>query len=205
MTIMVISASAIDLAVDLDLVRVMQKPEPSWMRSAVIFITMPGRTKRRILTRLAPAKKGSRAEIVEPEHQVAGGVVHDLEEEHAGHHRIAGKVPLEDRALLGHARGGLDVAASSTSNTSTRVDHVEIFKAHACWPSGALGRDEFVDPGAEILQHEIVVDRGAALIDLLGPRFERDLDAEFLVEGEDDVEEVEAVDAEIVDGVRLPA
>ena len=44
--------------------------------------------------------------------------------------------------------------------------------------------------------------RGAG-VDFLRPGLDRDLDAEGLVDGEDDVEEVEAVDAEVVDDMRL--
>src|SRR6185369_8333343 len=38
-----------------------------------------------------------------------------------------------------------------------------------------------------------------AVIDLLGPLLERELDAERLVDGEGDIEEIQAVDAEVVD------
>ena len=42
-----------------------------------------------------------------------------------------------------------------------------------------------------------------AVVDLLGPFFERHLDAERLVDGKGDVEEVQAVDPQIVDGMAL--
>ena len=41
------------------------------------------------------------------------------------------------------------------------------------------------------------------LVDLLGPALQRQLDPEGLVDREGDVEEGEAVDAEVVDGVTL--
>ena len=71
--------------------------------------------------------------------------------------------------------------------------------------SGGLGRDELVDLGAEVLHDEVLVRRNLAVIDFLGPLLERHLDAEFLVDRKDDVEEIEAVDAEIVDRVAFRA
>src|ERR1700682_6272925 len=67
--------------------------------------------------------------------------------------------------------------------------------------SGALRRHQLVDASTEVLQDEVVVHRRPSLVDLLGPAFEGDLDAELLVEGKDDVEKVETVDAEIVNGM----
>ena len=69
--------------------------------------------------------------------------------------------------------------------------------------SGALGRDQFVDLFAEVLQHEILIGGRLAVVDFLGPLLERQLDAERLVDGEGDVEEIQAVDLEIVDGVTF--
>src|ERR1700710_3064362 len=67
---------------------------------------------------------------------------------------------------------------------------------------GFLGH-EAVDARAQILEHEVRLGRDLALVDLLGPTLERQLDPEGLVDREGDVEEGEAVDAEIVDGVTL--
>src|SRR6266404_7398405 len=68
-------------------------------------------------------------------------------------------------------------------------------------PSGRLCRPQFIDPGAEIAQDEVVVDRALALVDVLHPLLDGHLDGETLVDGEGDVQKIEAVDAEIVDGV----
>ena len=68
---------------------------------------------------------------------------------------------------------------------------------------GGLGRDQLVDLGAEVLHQEVLFRRDLAVIDVLRPLFQRHLDAEFLVDGKDDVEEIEAVDAEIVDRVAF--
>src|SRR5208282_2996396 len=69
--------------------------------------------------------------------------------------------------------------------------------------SGALGSDQLVDPLAQVLQHEILIRRRLAVIDFLRPLFERKFDAERLVDGESDVEEIEAVDLKIVNGVTF--
>ena len=63
--------------------------------------------------------------------------------------------------------------------------------------SGLLGGDEFVDLGAQVLQHEIFLGRNLAVIDFLRPLFERDLDTEGLVDGKNDVQKIQAVDAQI--------
>jgi hypothetical protein len=47
---------------------------------------------------------------------------------------------------------------------------------------GALGRDQFVDAGAEIFQHEILFGGRLTVVDLLGPLFQRQLDPERLVD-----------------------
>ena len=66
-----------------------------------------------------------------------------------------------------------------------------------------LGGNQFVDSIGEILQHEILLGGGLAVVDFLGPFFERHLDPERLVDGKGDVEEVQAVDSQIVDGMAL--
>ena len=93
------------------------------------------------------------------------------------------------------------------SSVDDPVDQLEVFEPHRSLGvycrAHALGGDQLVDAGAEVLQHEILLGRRLAVVDLLGPLLERQLDAERLVDGERDVEEVEAVDAEIVDGVAV--
>src|SRR4051812_536423 len=51
-----------------------------------------------------------------------------------------------------------------------------------------LGGHQFVDPRRQVLHDEVLLGRGGSGIDFLGPGFDRDLDAEGLVDGEDDVE-----------------
>src|SRR5947207_15152787 len=67
--------------------------------------------------------------------------------------------------------------------------------------SGRLRRPQILNVRAEIAQDEIVVDRALALVDVLHPFFDRHLDAKALVDGESHIQEVQAVDAQIVDRV----
>src|SRR4029078_436805 len=60
--------------------------------------------------------------------------------------------------------------------------------------SFSLRSDQGVDAGAEVYQHERPLGRRLAVVDLLGPLLERQLDAERLVDGEGDIQKVEAVD-----------
>src|SRR4029079_3839051 len=66
-----------------------------------------------------------------------------------------------------------------------------------------LGGDQVVDAGAEVLQHEILLGRSLAVVDLLGPLLERQLDPEGLIDGKGDIQEVQAVDAEVVDRMAV--
>src|SRR3954470_8755968 len=68
---------------------------------------------------------------------------------------------------------------------------------------GALGGDQFVDALAQVFQDEILFSGGLAVVDFLGPLLQRHLDPERLVDGEGDVEKVQAVDAQIVDRVAF--
>src|SRR4051794_18599562 len=68
---------------------------------------------------------------------------------------------------------------------------------------GALCGDQFVDSRAQVPQHEVLLGRRLAVIDLLGPLLERQLDAESLVDRKGDIQEVEAVDAEVVDSMAF--
>src|ERR1700761_544140 len=69
--------------------------------------------------------------------------------------------------------------------------------------AGTLGRDQFVDARAEVLQHEILFGGRLAVVDFLRPLFQRQLDPEGLVDGKGDVEEIKAVDAQIVDRMAI--
>src|SRR5262245_54944516 len=65
-------------------------------------------------------------------------------------------------------------------------------------PLCSLCRDKFVDAGAQVFQHEILIGRCLAVVDFLGPLLEWKLDPEGLVDCKGDIKKIEAVDAEIV-------
>ena len=134
-----------------------------------------------------------------------------------------GKCPSKTGLSIG-TRASASIRPASRSRRVTRVDHLEIFEAHGVLgPGRAKGRRRA--PGAsradrrqalaafaatrasmrahEVLQDEVLLGRHLALVDLLGPLLERQLDAEGLVDREGDVEEGERIDPEIVDGVAL--
>src|SRR5262249_50945175 len=69
--------------------------------------------------------------------------------------------------------------------------------------ASALGGDQLIDPSAQLPQHEVLLGRGLAVVDLLDPLLQRHLDLEGLIDGEGDVEKVERVDPQIVDDVAL--
>src|SRR4051812_42694106 len=96
------------------------------------------------------------------------------------------------------------IVFSSTLRSTTRSI---MWKYSSCMTerlgARALGRNQFVDAGAQILQHEILLGGRLAVVDLLGPLFQRQLDAELLVDRKGDIEEIEAVDPEVIDGVAI--
>src|SRR5437868_13296125 len=67
----------------------------------------------------------------------------------------------------------------------------------------ALGCNQLVDARAQVLQNEILLGGRLAVVDLLRPLFQRQLDSELLVDRERDVQEIEAVDAKVVDGMAI--
>src|SRR3954462_10202698 len=78
------------------------------------------------------------------------------------------------------------------------------WKYSSCIGGGrALGGDQFVDSLAEVFQNEVLFGRGLAVIDLLRPLLQRQLDAERLVDRERDIQKVQAVDPQIVDRVAV--
>jgi hypothetical protein len=62
---------------------------------------------------------------------------------------------------------------------------------------------ELVDPFAQVFQDKILLGGRLAFVDFLRPLLERQLDPESLVDRECDIEEVQAVDAEVVDRVAF--
>ncbi len=101
---------------------------------------------------------------------------------------MAGKVPLEDGAFLRDQSLALN-GLKTGIDCDDPVHHLENFRAHTLRPtSGGLCSDQFVDPGAEVLEHEILLGGGLAVVHFLGPLLQRQLDPESLVDGEGDVQ-----------------
>src|ERR1700709_2156579 len=67
----------------------------------------------------------------------------------------------------------------------------------------ALGGDQLVDALAEVFQDEVLFGRGLAVVDLLRPLLQRQLDAECLVDRKRDIQKVQAVDPQIVDRMAV--
>src|SRR4051812_45048538 len=96
------------------------------------------------------------------------------------------------------------VCSSSLSSTIRSISRKYSSRMQSRLPWGcALGCNQFVDPSREILQDEVLFGRRLPIVDFLGPLLERQLDAEGLVDRECDIEEVEAVDPEVVDRMAL--
>src|SRR5437588_9204383 len=108
---------------------------------------------------------------------------------------------LEYCRCRGYARLGADHLIGKLQ-LDNAVDQLKIFEAHAGALS-ALGSDKLVDAGAEVVQLEVLVRRCLAVVDFLRPLLERHLAAECLVDAKGDIEEAQAVDAEIVDGATF--
>src|SRR5438445_5767421 len=93
----------------------------------------------------------------------------------------------------------IEPSSSDISTTRSTIWKYSSLIRRSC----ALGGDEVVDAGAQILEDEILLGRRLALVDFLRPLLQRQLDAERLVDGKGDVEKIQAVDFEIVDGVAF--
>src|SRR5690606_7631005 len=98
---------------------------------------------------------------------------------------------------------GIGSFAQRGNDAYTGDDDVAGAHAGLILGSGSLGGYESVDLGAQVLHDEVFLGGSLAVIYLLGPLFQRDLDAEFLVDSKDNVEEIEAVDPQIVDCVAF--
>ena len=177
------------------------KPEPSCSSLADSDSCLSGRDEGAELGFLERGEERHAGELGGGDDQPAGGLRHRLDQKHAGHQRIAREVSLEDGRRGGNTRLSADRFRAEIE-IDDAVDQLEVFKAHAC-ASGALGGDQFVDAVAQVLQLKILVGRGLAVVDLLRPLLERHLDPERLVDREGDIEEVQAVDPQIVDRVTL--
>ena len=133
----------------------------------------PGRDKHAEFCILDRCKECHAFEFVHRHDQPSRGLRHGLDQQHAGHKRKAGKVSLENRVGRGDRRLGADLALGKLE-VDDAVDQLEVLKTHVIRALGPLGSDEFVDAGAQILKHEILVGRGLAVVDFLRPLLERE-------------------------------
>ena len=93
------------------------------------------------------------------------------------------------------------------------VDHLEILKIHernavagirrAHSRLGGLFGPQFLDPGDKILHNKKLVCIGITLIHFFHPLLDRHFNAESLVDIEGHVQEIEAVNTEIIDGMGI--
>ncbi len=125
------------------------------------------------------AQKRHALEFRQRDQEPARRLSHRLDQQDTRHDRVAGKVTFEDRAFGGNLRLGRD-GAFTDIEVDDAVNQTEIFELHG-GRLGALGRDQFVDARAEVFQDEILLGRRLAVVDLLGPLLERQLDAERLI------------------------
>src|SRR6478609_1825723 len=111
------------------------------------------------------------------------------------------EVAFENCAFLGNSRFGADRPAVHVE-IDNAVDELEILNPHA-GSSGPLGGNKTVDSGAQVLQDEILLGRRLAVVDLLGPLLQRELDPKGFIDGKRNIEEVQAIDSQVLDGVTL--
>src|SRR5262245_29815116 len=98
----------------------------------------------------------------------------------------------------GNRRLGADLAVGEI-DVDDPVDQLKVLKTHVSSASGSLCSDEFVDAGAQVLEHKILVSRCFAVVDFLGPLFKWKLNSKSLVDGKGNVQKIEAIDAKVVD------
>src|SRR6478752_9639269 len=142
-------------------------------------------------------------EFHQREQQPTRGLRHRFNEQDAGHDRIAREMSLEYGVVLRDLRLDLNGFLVDVE-VENAVDQLEIFKLHGGrLGTPALDGDQFVDARAEVFQDKVLFGGRLAVVDFLRPFFERQLDTEGLVDRERNVEKIEAVDPQIVDGVAL--
>src|SRR6185437_12336463 len=147
-------------------------------------------------------KKCHPLKTINRDDQPAGSLSHSLNQEHARHQREARKVALEDRASCWNCCLGADCAVRETE-IGNPVNQLEVLKTHVIRALGSLSSDKFVDAGAQVLKHEVLIRGCLAVIYFLCPLLERKLDTECLVDSKCDIEEIKAVYAEIIDGMAF--
>src|SRR4029079_11216978 len=178
------------------------KPEPSCMIFASTTSAWPGVTQVRSLTSFSADRNGLSRKLVRPMISQPDACAIASISSTPGISGRPGKCPSNIVLSVGTLASTRIVRSlrlrsmirSMSWKYSIRIGPRTLF---------CLGRDQVVDAGAEALPHDILLGRCLAVVDLLGPLLKRQLDAEGLVDGKGDIQEVQAVDAEVVDRVAV--
>src|SRR5436309_1644241 len=185
-------------------VLVTAKPEPSCTICAVMERTSPGVTKVRSLASFTAARRGIRVNLdmaisSQPEVCAIASISST-----PGISGWPGKCPSKIVELVGTVAWVRMVWSPILSSTirSISTKYSRRIRSRLGWRR-ALGRYQFVNARAEVLQYEVLLGGRLTVVDFLGPLLKRQLDAERLVDRERNVEEVEAVDPEVVDRMAL--
>src|ERR1700726_3992798 len=93
-------------------------------------------------------------ELRQGDQEPAGCLRHRLDQQYTRHDRMARKVTFEDGILQRYLRLDRDGALSDIE-VGDAVNQLEIFKLHD-GRLRALGRDQFVDAGAEVFQDKVL-------------------------------------------------
>src|SRR3984893_297467 len=163
--------------------------------------SVPGKTMPLILASLTPTRSGSPTNPVTTLTSQPGICAMHSIRSTPGISGKPGKCPSNTGLSVGTLHSALIFRSSSFSSTKRSI--IWKYSRRISPSSGVLGGDESVNACAKILEHEIFLGRGLALVHFLRPLLEGQLDAERLVDRKRDVEKVEAVDAEIVDGMTV--
>src|ERR1700722_10656927 len=220
MTRKVSSASQVALPPTATEALVMANPEPSCSSVAVIDRSWPGMTKERSFASLTAARNGIRSNLVaaitsQPEVCAIASI-----KSTPGISGWPGKCPSKIVLSCGTCASTRIVRPSRSRSTIRSMSwkysmRMELAHVPAKWapvrrqehaPShrlSPLGGDQTVDAGTQVLEDEVLLGGRLAVVDFLRPLLERELDSERLVDRECDIEEIEAVDAEIVDRVAF--
>src|SRR6185437_1276483 len=178
------------------------KPEPSCTILAATTSFSPGATKVRSLASFTAARNGILAKLVRPMISQPDVCAMDSISSTPGISGRPGKCPSKIVLWVGtfaSTRIVRSLRLRSMIRSMSWKYSIRIVSLTSSRLSFGLGGDQFVDAGAEILQDEILLGRSLAVVDLLGPLLERQLDAERLVDGEGDIEKVQTIDLKIID------
>src|SRR5690242_17062603 len=163
----------------------------------------PGKTEPRTLASLTAARMGMRSNFSTPSSSHPEACAIDSIKSTPGISGWPGKCPSKMVFVSGTCASTRIVFSSKLRSRMRSTS----WKYSSCMAGGsgtrALCGDQFVDARTKVLQDEILLGGRLAVVDFLGPFLQRQFDAERLVDGKCDVQKIEAVDAQIVNGVAI--